>query len=152
MVRQFPDPQKSASGQFGLSAAGYVVSVTQFYKLEAAYVFKSSGSCCSGFLVGHGNMTKLILVGGMTGALFIKRYSSSHIGMTSSSAETSRCVEETNPRYTVVHLEESSSVIRTVVAVGRNSVGASFEEGGFRGEESNICSGDLGIIGPGVKS
>lgn len=88
---------------------------------SGSYVLSNSGNCSpSGSLLGYGSSTKLNLTcAGAGGTLFSSRYSSSHKGIASSSACTSKCVLATVPRYTVVKLGDASSEMRTAVCAGK---------------------------------
>lgn len=73
--------------------------------------------------------------------LFIKRYSISHVGITSSRIDISCFVLVTKPRYTVVKLGDASSEMSTAVLAGNAYVGASNDGGGFNGLDSKTSKG-----------
>lgn len=61
----------------------------------------------------------------------------SHIGIASSRVRTSPAMLDTCPLYRVVHPDRASSEIMMDVFEGMGSEGASMEDGGLIGPESN---------------
>jgi hypothetical protein len=71
--------------------------------------------------------------------LFNNKYSSNHIGNTSSNIRTSCTALATMPRYIVVHPGYASSEITTYTFGGRGNVGASVDGGNDNGPDKSIC-------------
>ena len=94
MVGELADSQKTAGSQFRLRTTTKVGDGSECRQIRT-YVFKSSGKGSSS--CGQGNRTKLTLLIVTAGILFVKRYSSNHMGIASSNTDKSIQVLATVP-------------------------------------------------------
>jgi len=94
VVGELADSQETAGGQLRLRTVAIVGDGSERRQI-GTYVFNSSGKGSSS--CGQGNRTKLTLLTGTAGILFVKRYSSNHMGIVSSNTGTSIQVLATVP-------------------------------------------------------